>query len=203
MKIICIGRNYRKHAEEMGQAVPTEPLFFMKPETALVKAGMPFFYPAFSKDVHYEAELVIRIKRTGKNIQERFANSYYDSVAAGFDFTARDLQQECIRAGKPWEVAKAFDGSAAHSDFVPLQDLQHPTDIHFSLEKNGHVVQRGNSADMVFGFDALIAHVSQYVTLKIGDLLFTGTPAGVGPLAAGDNLQLFLEDRPVYSLRVK
>ncbi len=203
MKLICIGRNYRKHAEEMKQAVPTDPLFFMKPETALIKAGMPFFYPAFSHEVHYEAELVIRITRTGKNIQAHFAHRYYDSVAVGFDFTARDLQQECIRAGKPWEISKAFDGSAAHSAFVPLQELKQPGDIHFSLKKNEHVVQQGNSADMVFDFDTLIAYVSRYITLKIGDLLFTGTPAGVGPLAVQDKLELFLEDRSVYTLAVK
>ncbi len=203
MKIICIGRNYRKHAEEMKQDVPAQPIFFMKPETALIKAGLPFFYPSFSRQVHYEAELVIRINRTGKNIQERFAHRYYDSVAAGFDFTARDLQKECISSGKPWEIAKAFDGSAAHSDFHPIGGLEDPGNIRFSLKKNGLLVQQGHSADMVFGFDALIAHVSRYVTLKIGDLLFTGTPAGVGPVEVDDKLELFLEDKLVFTLKVK
>ncbi len=203
MKIICIGRNYRKHVEEMHQQTPEKPLFFMKPETALIRANMPFYYPGFSNEVHYEAELVLKVCKLGKNIQQRFAHTYYDAVAVGLDFTARDLQQKCIKEGHPWEVAKAFDGSAAVSQFVPCGNLKNPDDIRFSLEKNGEVVQRGTSAQMIHDFDALITHISKYVTLKIGDYLFTGTPAGVGPVKVGDNLALFLEGKEMLSVVIK
>ncbi len=203
MKIICIGRNYRKHAEEMRQQVPAQPLFFMKPETALIRADLPFFCPDFSENIHYEAELVLRICRLGKNIQPRFARNYYNAVAVGIDFTARDLQQECISKGQPWEIAKAFDGSAAVSPFVPLNELRDPDDIVFSLRLNSNTVQQGRSSEMVNGFDQLIAHISKYVTLKIGDYLFTGTPAGVGQVTAGDKLELFLEDQYMLAVDIK
>ncbi len=203
MKIICIGRNYRKHAEEMQQQVPAQPLFFMKPETALIRADLPFFYPDFSENIHYEAELVLRICKLGKNIQPHFVRQYYNAVAVGIDFTARDLQQVCIKEGQPWEIAKAFDGSAAVSPFVPLNELSNPDNIRFSLKKNSQTVQQGSSSEMVHGFDQLIAHISKYVTLKIGDYLFTGTPAGVGQVSAGDKLELFLEGKCLLSLDIK
>ncbi len=203
MKIICIGRNYRDHVAEMKSQLPDKPLFFMKPETALIRAKLPFFYPDFSQDVHYEAELVLRICKTGKNIRKQFAHTYYNAVATGIDFTARDLQKHCIREGLPWEMAKSFDGSAATGPFVPLGSLKNPENIGFSMEKNGQVVQKAGSGQMIFGFDDLIAHVSRYVTLKIGDFLFTGTPSGVGPVLPDDLLELYLEGKKNLSLSVK
>lgn len=203
MKIICIGRNFHGHISEMQQEKPREPLFFMKPETALIRAGLPFFLPDHSSEIHYEIELVLRICRLGKHIQKRFASSYYDAVAAGIDFTARDVQRECIKAGDPWEKAKAFDGSAAVSGFVPFSGIKDPGNLEFHLEKNGKRVQKGSSAEMIFSFDELISHISKYVTLKIGDLVFTGTPEGVGPVAEDDLLDLYLEKRKVLSVRVK
>lgn len=203
MKIICIGRNYAGHIREMNQQPPAAPLFFMKPETAIIRAQLPFYYPDFSKDIHYEAELVLRICKLGKNIQPRFAHTYYDAVAVGIDFTARDLQKQCIRDGLPWEMAKAFDGSAAISKFVHTDDLENKNNISFKLKKNGEIVQAGCSDQMLHSFDQIITHVSQYITLKIGDYIFTGTPEGVGPVRIGDNLELFLEDRPMLKLPIK
>ena len=203
MKIICIGQNYREHVLEMKGIIPEEPVFFMKPETALIRAGLPFFYPSFSDDVHYEVELVLRISRTGKNIQERFAHRYYKEIGIGIDFTARDIQKKCKERGLPWEKAKAFDGSAPVSSFVALDSLQNPGDISFSLHKNGQTVQQGRSTDMIFPFDRLVSYISQFVTLKIGDFLFTGTPSGVGGVAAGDKLEAYLEDRKMLQLDIK
>lgn len=203
MKIICIGRNYRKHAEELNNEVPEEPIFFMKPETALIRSRLPFYYPDFSNDIHYEVELVLRICKLGKHIQPKFAHTYYDSIAVGIDFTARDVQNRCKQMGYPWEIAKAFDGSAAVSDFVSLTDIHDKEDIRFSLKKNELIVQEGSSTQMMHSFDNLIAYVSRFVTLKIGDLLFTGTPAGVGPVNIGDKLELFLEDRSMLTIPIK
>lgn len=203
MKIICIGRNYHEHIAELNNTVPKAPMFFMKPETALIRAGLPFFYPDFSKEIHYEVELVIKICRLGKHIQQRFAPKYYKQIAVGIDFTARDVQQECKEKGHPWEVAKAFDGSAAVSRFVPLDSLKNREDIHFSLKKNGKTVQEGTSGRMIHSHNALIAHVSKYVTLKIGDYLFSGTPAGVGPVEPGDKLELFLENEHMLDVFIK
>ncbi len=203
MKIICIGRNYAGHIAELKSATPKAPLFFMKPETAIIRAGLPFFYPDFSKEIHYEIELVYRICKLGKHIQPRFAHTYYKEVGVGIDFTARDVQRECQKNGTPWEIAKAFDGSAAISDFVPLESLENRDDIHFSLRKNGETVQDGRSSLMINDVNALIAHVSKYVTLKMGDFLFTGTPAGVGPVVPGDSLELFLEGRSMLKLLIK
>ncbi len=203
MKIICIGRNYHEHIAELKSDTPTAPLFFMKPETALIRAGLPFYYPDFSNEIHYEVELVLKISKLGKHIQPRFAHTYYKEIGVGIDFTARDLQMQCKQKGHPWEVAKAFDGSAMLSDFVLLESLNNAEDIHFSLKKNGETVQAGSSRQMIHSFDALIAHVSKYVTLKIGDFLFTGTPAGVGPVKAGDVLEAFLEDRQMFRLPIK
>lgn len=203
MKIICIGRNYRDHIQEMDSALPDAPLFFMKPETALIRAGLPFFYPDFSSDIHYEAELVLRICKVGKNIQTRFASGYYHEVGVGIDFTARDLQQRCMREGLPWEMAKSFDGSGPVSRFVSLQSLPDPSNICFSLKKNGQTVQQGHSSQMIFSFDQIISHVSQYAMLKIGDLIFTGTPAGVGPVQIGDRLEVFLEKEKMLQVDIK
>ncbi len=203
MKIICIGRNYRDHIAELRSATPKAPLFFMKPETAIIRAGLPFFYPDFSKEIHYEIELVYRICKLGKHIQPRFAHTYYKEVGVGIDFTARDVQRECQQNGTPWEIAKAFDGSAAISDFVPMESLQNPNDIRFSLKKNGETVQDGRSGMMIHDVDSLITHVSKYVTIKMGDYLFTGTPAGVGPVVPGDTLELFLENTSMLRLLIK
>ena len=203
MKIICIGRNYHEHIAELNNTVPEEPMFFMKPETALIRAGLPFFYPDFSRQIHYEVELVIRISRLGKHIQSRFAHKYYKEIGVGIDFTARDVQQKCKEKGHPWEAAKAFDGSAAVSRFVPLDSLENREDIRFSLKKNEKTVQEGRSSQMIHTHDDLIAHVSKYVTLKIGDYLFSGTPAGVGPVEQGDKLDLFLEDQHMLEVLIK
>lgn len=204
MKIICIGRNYAQHAKELGNPVPTEPVIFLKPETALIPKGQPFFYPGHSQDVHYEVELVVRIDRVGKHIEEQFAHRYYNSIGLGIDFTCRDIQTMCKEKGLPWEKAKAFDGSApVGREFIALDDLADPKDISFHLLKNGEEVQRGSNKEMIFSIDRLIAEVSKFFTLKIGDLIFTGTPAGVGPVAIDDLLEGFIGNKKVLDLRVK
>jgi 2-keto-4-pentenoate hydratase/2-oxohepta-3-ene-1,7-dioic acid hydratase in catechol pathway len=203
MKFICIGRNYSEHAKELNNAVPTEPVIFFKPETALLVGKQPFFYPEFSKDIHYECEILVRISRLGKNIQKKFANRYYDEIGLGIDFTARDLQNDLKSKGLPWEKAKGFDGSAVVGKFVSVDSLNNPKNIEFQLLKNGTIVQCGFSKDMIFDIDAIIEHVSQFVTLKIGDIIFTGTPAGVGPIAIGDKLEGLLEGNPNFSLLIK
>jgi len=203
MKIICIGRNYANHAKELGNAIPSEPLFFLKPDTAIQPKGHPFFIPYFSNDIHYEVELVIKINKTGKHIEECFAHSYYSQIGLGIDFTARDIQQECKAKGFPWEKAKGFDGSAQISrTFIDKSDLE-LDNINFSLEKNGEQVQVGNSKDMLFNFDAIIAHISKFYTLKIGDLIYTGTPEGVGPVKAGDSLKGFIGKQELFRVLVK
>ena len=203
MKIICIGRNYAEHAKELGNSVPTEPVFFCKPDSAILPKGNPFFIPDWTSDVHYEVELVLRIDRLGKHISKEFAPRYYGAVGLGIDFTARDVQEELKKKGLPWEKAKGFDGSAVVSqDFVPIEDLEKSA-VRFSLQKNNEVVQSGNSKDMIFDFVAIIAYVSQYMTLKIGDLIFTGTPSGVGKVSAGDELTGFLGERSMFQVKVK
>jgi 2-keto-4-pentenoate hydratase/2-oxohepta-3-ene-1,7-dioic acid hydratase in catechol pathway len=203
MKIICIGRNYAEHAKELGNAVPAEPVFFCKPDSALLPKGNPFFIPDWTSDVHYEVELVLRIDRLGKHISKDFAPRYYGAIGLGIDFTARDVQEELKKKGLPWEKAKGFDGSAVVSaDFIPVEEFE-KSNIHFSLQKNGETVQSGNSSDMIFDFDAIIAYVSQYMTLKIGDLIFTGTPSGVGKVAPGDELTGFLGERTMFHVKVK
>ena len=203
MKIICIGRNYSDHAKELKNELPTEPLFFLKPDTAIVIRNRPFFYPEFSKEIHYEAELVFRIGKVGKYIQEKFAHTYYGEVALGIDFTARDLQREAQAKGTPWEKAKGFDRSAPISSFFPISDFTDVKNLNFSLKKNGELMQQGNSADMIFSIDRIIAHVSQFITLKMGDIIFTGTPAGVGPVQIGDKLEGFIEDKKVLSCNIR
>ena len=204
MKIICIGRNYAKHAKELGNTVPTEPVYFMKPDSALLPKKQPFFYPNFTKDLHYEVELVIKICKLGKNISEKFAETYYNEIGLGIDFTARDIQLECKPKGLPWEKAKAFDYSAPLSrELIQKSEFKNVNDITFSLEKNGELVQKGNSSDMLFDFDHLICYLSQFMTLKIGDLIFTGTPAGVGPVKIGDQLIGYIGDRKMLDLNIK
>jgi acylpyruvate hydrolase len=202
MKIICIGRNYADHAKELGNAVPTEPVFFCKPDSAILVKGNPFVIPEWTQAVHYEVELVVRIDRVGKHIQPEFAPRYYSSIGLGIDFTARDVQDDLKKKGLPWEKAKAFDGSAVISTkFLPVSELENP--IVFSLNKNGQSVQRGSSADMIHQIDAIIAYVSQFMTLKIGDFIFTGTPSGVGPVAAGDQLEGLIGDRSMFRISVR
>ena len=198
MKIICIGRNYLAHVKELDNALPTKPMFFMKPETALLPEGEAFPYPDFSQMVHYETELVLHICKSGKAIEEKTASEYYDAITVGIDFTARDLQSECKAKGHPWEIAKAFDCSAPIGSFKKLSALKHPEDIAFGMKLNGEWVQQGHSRDMIFSFDRIIAHVSRFVTLNEGDCIFTGTPQGVGEVHIGDRLELFLEDEPMF-----
>ena len=195
--------NYRSHLAEMNNPEPENPIFFLKPETSLIKPGMPFFYPDFSREVHYETEIVLRISKVGKHIQERFAHTYFSEIGIGIDFTARDLQQNCRKNGLPWEISKAFDGSGPVSRFVPLDSLQNPQNIAFSLKKNGTIVQQGFSSDLIFGFDKIIAYVSTFFTLKMGDLIFTGTPSGVGPVVVGDLLEAFIENKKMLTLKIK
>ena len=202
MKIICIGRNYLAHVKELDNALPTEPMFFMKPDTALLPAGEPFPYPDFSKEIHYETELVLRVCKTGKAIDEKSASEYYDAITVGIDFTARDLQSQCKAKGHPWEIAKAFDYSAPIGEFKKISELNHPEDIAFGMKLNGEWVQQGYSRDMIFSFDNIVAHVSRFVTLNEGDCIFTGTPQGVGEVHVGDKLLLFLEDEPMFEFEI-
>lgn len=204
MKIICIGRNYVAHAQELNNEIPAEPVIFMKPDSALLRNNDPFYIPEWSKDVHYELELIVRINRLGKSIGRKFANRYYSEIGLGIDFTARDLQNRLKEKGLPWEKAKAFDRSAViSSEFIPVTELPDPSTIKFHLLKNGETVQTGDSALMIFPIDELIAQVSNYFTLKIGDLIYTGTPAGVGPVQIGDRLEGFLEGRKMFDFVVK
>jgi acylpyruvate hydrolase len=203
MKIFCIGRNYGLHAKELGNAIPENPVVFSKPDTALLKNGEPFYLPDFSNDVHHEVELVIKISKVGKNIQEQFACNYFTEIGLGVDFTARDLQTHLKEKGLPWELAKAFDNSAPLGDFISVADRKELNNIAFGLQKNGTWVQQGNAADMIFSFEKIIAFVSTYFTLKVGDLIYTGTPAGVGPVKIGDVLEGFLEGKSALKFEVK
>ncbi len=200
MKIICIGRNYREHAEELGNEVPEKPVIFMKPDTALLK-GRDFYIPEFSQDIHYELEVVLKISRNGKYILKENASQYYHEIGLGIDFTARDLQSELKSKGLPWELAKGFDGSAGVSSFYSKSEFN-LENLSFSLQKNKTVVQSGNTRDMMFSFDEIIAFVSRFFTLRTGDLIFTGTPKGVGKIAENDLLEAWLEEIPVMSLRI-
>lgn len=202
MKIICIGRNYLAHVKELDNDLPTKPMFFMKPETALLASGAPFPYPDFSHEIHYETELVLRVCKSGRNITESQASEYYDAITVGIDFTARDLQNQCKAKGQPWEVAKAFDHSAPMGEFKKISTLKHPEDIAFGMKLNGEWVQQGHSRNMIFGFDKIVSHVSRFVTLCEGDCIFTGTPQGVGVVHVGDRLELFLEDEPLFGFDV-
>jgi 2-keto-4-pentenoate hydratase/2-oxohepta-3-ene-1,7-dioic acid hydratase in catechol pathway len=203
MKIICIGRNYAEHAKEMNSPVPTEPIFFLKPDTAIIKDNQPFYYPDFSKEIHHEVELVIKINKTGKNIDAQFAHKYYDEIGIGIDFTARDIQAKCKEKGLPWEKAKAFDGSAPIGKFIDKKKIADLNNIHFKLLINGKSVQEGNTKDLLFTFDTLIAYVSTFFTLKTGDLIYTGTPEGVGPVVIGDKLEASIENETLLSFEIK
>ncbi|HKL38308.1 MAG TPA: fumarylacetoacetate hydrolase family protein [Bacteroidales bacterium] len=203
MKIICIGRNYADHAREFGNDVPENPIFFLKPDTSLVIRNRPFFYPDFSEDIHFETEIVLKICRLGKNISPRFAHRYYKELTVGIDFTARDLQRECKKNGWPWEIAKGFEGSAPLGKFVHKDKIGDVHNLSFGLYLNDRIVQSGNTADLIFSFEDLIAYVSRFFTLKMGDLIFTGTPAGVGPVQVGDRLTAYAEDRTLLDFRIK
>ena len=203
MKIICIGRNYTDHIQELANERPEDPVVFLKPDTSLVLKNQPFFIPPFSDDVHYEVEVLVRINRIGKHIQQKFAHKYYDEIGLGIDFTARDIQAKLKAKGLPWEKAKAFDGAAVVGDWVNKSELPHIDELQFEMTKNGTVVQQSSSALMLWKVDELIAYVSQFFTLKIGDIIFTGTPAGVGPVAENDVLEGSLEGRQLFSIKVK
>jgi 2-keto-4-pentenoate hydratase/2-oxohepta-3-ene-1,7-dioic acid hydratase in catechol pathway len=194
MKIICIGRNYTEHARELNNPVPEKPVVFMKPSSALLVNNKPFYYPEFTKDLHHEVEVVLKICKNGRHVQADFAATYYDQVALGIDFTARDLQSECKKEGHPWEIAKGFDGSAVLSPFLPIDQTNRHA-IEFYLEKNGKKVQEGNTKDMIFSFDEIIVYVSKFFKLQVGDLIYTGTPAGVGPVQIGDQLKGYIHTK--------
>lgn len=203
MKIFCIGRNYAEHAKEMGNGVPEEPIIFMKPKSALVQGHTPFYYPEFTNELHYEAELVVRISKNGKYIQEKHASNYYNAISVGIDFTARDIQKQLKEKGLPWEKAKSFDNSAAVGKFVDITPAMNKKNINFSLTKNKEVVQKVNSSEMIFSIDKIVANISNYFSINIGDLIYTGTPAGVGECMVGDEFEGFLEKEPVLSLQIK
>lgn len=203
MKILCIGRNYEEHAKELKNPLPPEPVVFAKPDSALLRNNAPFYLPQFAKEFHHEVELVVKINRLGKDVEEKFAHRYYDEIGLGVDFTARDLQDELRAKGLPWEKCKAFDGSAVISEFCSKDKFPDINKLNFSLTVNGELRQSGNSADMIFNIDSIIAHLSQYFTLKIGDLIFTGTPAGVGPVAIGDRLKGYIEKELYFDFVVK
>lgn len=203
MKIICVGRNYVDHIDELKNERPTEPLLFMKPDTALVLKKFPFVIPDFTNDVHYEVEVVVKINKVGKYIEQKFAHKYYDEVSLGIDFTARDLQASLKEKGLPWEKAKAFDQSAVVGDFFSKTELINLEDTSFELLKNGEVVQKGSTSQMIWSIDELISHISKYFTLKTGDLIFTGTPAGVGRVNPNDILTGIIEDRKMFEISVK
>lgn len=203
MKIICIGLNYHSHIQELKSQIPDVPVFFMKPETAMIVKNRPFFLPDFSNDIHYEVELLVRINKLGKSIQKKFAHTYYDEIGLGIDFTARDLQQKVRSEGLPWEITKSFDGSAIIGTFLPKSQFADLNNIPFHLKLNDRIVQQGNTSDMIFDIDTVIEYVSQFVTLKIGDIIFTGTPVGVGPVAINDRLQGYIGDQKLFDFRVK
>ncbi len=203
MKIICIGRNYADHAKELGNEIPDEPVIFMKPKSALLQVQTPFYYPEFTNELNYECELVLRVCKNGKYIQERHAGNYYNGITVGIDFTARDIQDICKAKGLPWEKAKAFDNSAAVGKFIDITPELKKNNINFRLLKNKEEVQKSNSKEMIFSFDAIVSNISNYFSLNIGDLIFTGTPAGVGECVVGDELEAFIEDKSLLSFGIK
>ena len=203
MKIFCVGRNYADHAKELGNVIPDEPVIFMKPKSALLQSHTPFYYPEFTNELHYECELVLRVSKNGKYIQEKFASKYYDAVSVGIDFTARDIQNELKEKGLPWEKAKAWDNSAVVGKWVPLANVKNKRDINFGLYKNKELVQQGNSGQMIYDFDYIISYISNYFSVNIGDLIYTGTPAGVGEVVVGDELEGFMEQDSLLTLDVK
>jgi len=203
MKIICIGRNYSEHARELNNPIPAKPIFFMKPDSSLLLGNKPFFLPEFSSEIHHELEIVVKICRLGKHIDEKFAYRYYNEITAGIDFTARDLQNKCKKEGHPWEIAKAFDASAVLGKFLNLSLVGNINKISFSLKVNDKIVQQGNTADMLYDVDTIISYISKFVTLKIGDIIFTGTPAGVGQVSLNDHLEGFIGEKKVFDFKIK
>ena len=203
MKIICVGRNYVEHAKELNNKAPKDPVLFLKPDTAILLKKQPFFIPEFSNNVHHEVEILVKINRIGKHIDQKFAHKYYDEIGLGIDFTARDLQSQLKEKGLPWEKAKAFDGSAVIGNFVSKTKFSNVNNINFSLKKNDEVVQSGNTLLMQWKIDTLIEYISKYFTLKIGDVIFTGTPSGVGKVISDDTLVGFLEEEEMFSIKVK
>ncbi|QAA81169.1 FAA hydrolase family protein [Aequorivita sp. H23M31] len=203
MKIICVGRNYSDHIQELKNETPAEPVLFLKPDTSILLKRQPFFIPEFSNDVHHEVELLVRINKIGKHIDKKFAHKYYDEIGLGIDFTARDLQTELKKNGLPWEKAKAFDGAAVVGKFINKEEIENLDDLKFSLEVNGKLVQEGSTAQMIWKIDGLIEYISKFFTLKIGDIIFTGTPAGVGKVSAEDQLTGFIEGKEMFSIKVK
>ncbi|PKP25236.1 MAG: 2-hydroxyhepta-2,4-diene-1,7-dioate isomerase [Bacteroidetes bacterium HGW-Bacteroidetes-2] len=203
MKLICIGRNYTDHIKELENERPTDPVIFMKPDTAVLLKKQPFFIPEFSQDVHHEVEILVKINKVGKYIDEKFAHKYYDEIGLGIDFTARDLQTKLKEKGLPWEKAKAFDGAAVVGDFIPKSEFENINNIQFHLENNKKIVQKGNTSLMLWKIDALIEYVSKYFTLKIGDIIFTGTPSGVAKVNPNDQLEGYIENKQLFSIKVK
>lgn len=203
MKIICIGRNYSEHIKELKNETPENPIVFLKPDTSILLKKQPFFIPDFSNDVHHEIEVIIKINKIGKHIQPQFAHTYYNAISIGIDFTARDVQDELRAKGLPWECSKSFDGATVIGKWVPKEKFSDINRLGFTLQKNDQIVQKGNTQDMLHNIDALIAYISKYFTLKIGDIIFTGTPAGVGPVAVNDKLSGFLEGEELFNIKVK
>ncbi len=203
MKIFCVGRNYSEHAKELGNAVPDEPVIFMKPKSALLQVNTPFYYPDFSNELHYEAELVLRVAKNGKYVPEKFASQYYNAITVGIDFTARDIQNELKKKGLPWEKAKAWDNSAVIGTWIDMDKEMLKKPFLFSMKKNGEVVQSGTSSDMIFSFDTIVSHISNYFSINIGDLIYTGTPSGVGECVVGDVMEGYLGDNKMFLLEVK
>jgi acylpyruvate hydrolase len=203
MKIVAIGRNYADHIAELQNEVPDEPVIFFKPDTAILRNNEPFYYPEYSQDIHHEVELILRISREGKNIDKKFAHKYYDAIGLGIDFTARDLQAKAKAKGLPWTLAKGFNGSAPISEFLPLEGFENLQDINFKLDVNGATRQQGNSKMMLNTFDDIIAYISRFITLKKGDIIFTGTPEGVGPVQIGDRLEGYVEDKKLLDFEIK
>ncbi|MBT0810550.1 fumarylacetoacetate hydrolase family protein [Litoribacter ruber] len=203
MKVIAIGRNYAEHIAELENERPSEPVVFLKPDTAVLKKNMPFYHPDFSSNIHHEVELVLKINKEGKYIKKEFAHRYFDEIGIGIDFTARDLQQKCKEKGLPWEIAKAFNGSAPIGEFLPVADFKDLNNINFHLTINGEEKQKGNTNMMLFDFGAIIEYVSQFFTLKKGDLIFTGTPAGVSKISIGDRLEAYIEDKKLLDFEIK
>jgi len=203
MKIFCVGRNYVAHAKELGNEIPDDPVIFMKPKSALLQPHTPFYYPEFTNELHYECELVLRISKNGKYIQEKFASKYYDAVTVGIDFTARDIQNELKEKGLPWEKAKAWDNSAAIGKWILFSNIKNKKDINFCLYKNKELVQQSNANMMIHSFDKIVSYISTFFSVNIGDLVFTGTPAGVGELVVGDEIEGFIEDESMLQLDIK
>ncbi|MBB6682725.1 fumarylacetoacetate hydrolase family protein [Aequorivita sp. 609] len=203
MKIICVGRNYTEHIKELDNVVPDEPILFLKPDSAILLKKQPFYIPEFTNEVHHEVEVLVKINRIGKHIDRKFAHKYYDEIGLGIDFTARDLQKKLKSDGLPWEKAKAFDGSAVIGNFISKNEIEDIDDLPFSLKRNGEVVQQGSTKQMMWKIDALIENTSKYFTLKIGDVIFTGTPSGVGPVSVDDVLQGYIEEKEMFSIKIK